>query len=228
MDNSVNEQIEHKYRSAFNYMTLRAFIGAIAFCLPILVTCAANLEPDISLGSISEYYHTDARNLFVGSLCIVGTFLFAYNGWREDGSTPIAQSALSKLAGVGAFGVAFLPTNSDEVKWLICDKCIESVEALTATLHYVSAAILFIILCVFSLYFFPRNMSGASGGAKNRKLVYLLCGGTMSFCMLAITLYKFDIITYSRTVYYAEAFALWAFGVAWFVSGKFIYGFRDD
>jgi hypothetical protein len=54
--------------------------------------------------SISAYYYTPARSIFVGSLVAIGVALIAIRG-RSDG-----EDALLNLAGMLAPVVAFVPT----------------------------------------------------------------------------------------------------------------------
>src|SRR5215208_5760964 len=62
----------------FDYKALRLMVGAIAFLLPwvvIVVTYQAT-------SSISASYHTKVRDIFVGSLFVIGALLVAYNGHK--------------------------------------------------------------------------------------------------------------------------------------------------
>src|ERR1044072_8281279 len=62
----------------FDYKALRLLVGAIAFFLPwvvILVTYRAT-------SSISASYHTKVRDIFVGSLFVIGALFVAYNGHK--------------------------------------------------------------------------------------------------------------------------------------------------
>lgn len=60
--------------------------------------------PDCWLGSISAYYYTSARAVFVACLCAIGACLVIYRG-----STP-REDALLNVPGFLAFVVAFIPT----------------------------------------------------------------------------------------------------------------------
>lgn len=60
--------------------------------------------PDCWLGSISAYYYTPARAVFVACLCAIGASLVVYHG-----NTPREDFALD-VAGFMAFVVAFVPT----------------------------------------------------------------------------------------------------------------------
>ncbi|HEY3529862.1 MAG TPA: hypothetical protein VGK78_12000 [Nocardioides sp.] len=84
----------------------------LRIAIPILVvmlgtSVAAQVfgpDPDCWLGSISAYYYTAARPVFVASLCAMGACMVIYHGntARED--------AVLNVAGTLAFVVAFVPT----------------------------------------------------------------------------------------------------------------------
>ncbi len=59
------------------------------------------------LGSISAYYFTPARTVFVGSLFALGTCLIAYKGHSD------AEDVLLNFSGFMAFVVAMVPTQRD-------------------------------------------------------------------------------------------------------------------
>ena len=98
--------------------------------------------------SLSAYYYTGTRNVFVGTLWAIGIFLFAYPGYnhRED--------LLGNLAGVFALGVSLFPT--------ACDGCTPGPGFLPA-LGF--AAALFLILSYFSLAFFTKTHTPSHAAA---------------------------------------------------------------
>lgn len=59
------------------------------------------------LGSISAYYYTPARTIFVGSLCALGVALIAYRGHTSE------QETLLNFSGFMALVVAMVPTVPD-------------------------------------------------------------------------------------------------------------------
>jgi hypothetical protein len=61
-------------------------------------------RPTCWLGSISAYYYTPARAVFVAALCAIGAALVIFKA-----STTREDTALN-LAGVGAFALALIPT----------------------------------------------------------------------------------------------------------------------
>jgi hypothetical protein len=59
------------------------------------------------LESISAYYHTAVRNVFVGGLCAIGVCLIVYRGNMDEENVALDYS------GFMAFVVAFVPTGYD-------------------------------------------------------------------------------------------------------------------
>ncbi|KWX57599.1 hypothetical protein ASJ79_10990 [Mycobacterium sp. NAZ190054] len=85
--------------------TYRYLRGGMAVMI-VMLTVGVLIERATSdhwLTSISAYYHSAARNVFVASLCALGTLLIVYRG---DSSS---EDQLLNLAGLMAFVVAFVP-----------------------------------------------------------------------------------------------------------------------
>lgn len=198
----------------FDYRALRLLVGIIAFSLPFVVSAISNSE----LGSISGSYYTNARDVFVGLLFIVGAFLWAYNGHKTQHK--ISQKTLSKIAAVAAVGLAIFPTSDGDVP-----------ATLTSALHYGSAAVLFLILTRFCFVFFQVDIKGQGGKKGRRSKVYFLCGWIMLCCILVIAAKQIPMIKEwvgdFALVFWAEAIALCAFGAAWIVAGKYLSIFTE-
>ncbi|MBI5634099.1 MAG: hypothetical protein HZA15_11545 [Nitrospirae bacterium] len=186
-------------------------MGLIAFSLPFVVSIAASLP----LTSISASYYSNARDIFVGLLFVVGSFLFAYNGHSES------ESLSSKAASIAAVFVAICPTS--------CDGCPRS---FNSAIHYVAAAVLISILAYFCFIPFRRGIKGLGGKKARRSGIYLISGVTMIGCMVFISFAHFllsaETVDRLRITYYGEAIALMAFGIAWIASGKFFRLIADD
>jgi hypothetical protein len=101
----VSEQSTEGKQLVVSYLFLRRAVGWIAILLPI-VLLAGNLISSAASPpeSMSGYYYTDMRNIFIGSLCALGVFLVAYNGYYN------VDRWVTTIAGLGAIGVAFCPT----------------------------------------------------------------------------------------------------------------------
>jgi len=186
------------------YLSLRKAVGLIGILLPFTLMLGNFFifKGELVLRSISRYYHSDMRNVFVAALCAMALFLFFYSGfdWRERWA--------AILAGVLTLGVAFFPTT------------LTGPTDLTGRLHYTSALLLFLLLAWISLFHFPRKPPGVAKQATDR--IQVLCGLLMIACVAAIILYyAFFRVEGKETcfVFAAETVALVAFGVSWFTEG---------
>ena len=93
-------------------MTLRKVVGLLALTLvPILILGSFILDPPPTIQiSVSAYYYTSMRNVMEGVICGISMFLLSYDGYTKQ------DSIISKLAGLFALGIAFLPTSDTNDK----------------------------------------------------------------------------------------------------------------
>lgn len=89
------------------YFGLRLGIVLLVLMLFVAVIHVITSENDW-LRSLSSYYYTPARAVFVGSLCAIGAALIVYRGNTDT------ENVLLDFAGFLAFIVAFVPTDLDE------------------------------------------------------------------------------------------------------------------
>jgi hypothetical protein len=194
----------------FDYRALRLLMGIIALALPIVVSIISS----VVLTSISASYYTEARDVYVGMLFIVGSFWWAYNG-----HTPKEKMA-GKFASVAAILVAVCPT--------ACDSCEPS---WIFKAHAAAAVTLFSILAYFCFGPFRKDTKGRGGKKGRRSKIYLTCGWIMVACMLVEVAATYalprDTVNGLRITYWVETTALAAFGVAWIVAGKYLPVFVD-
>ena len=188
-----------------DHQTLKFIVGVIALSLGNLTEFLAN-DP---LESISAAYHDTgpwARDFLVGFLFAICAFLLAYNGQST------LEAVLSKIAAVAAIGVALFPCGCKNY-----DQVIPHV-------HYISAAIMFLVLACFCGIFYKRARKKGRREALWRSYVYAVCGIAM---LVAIGLLVVDFAmagaisaSVPRLVFYCERAGLVAFGVSWLVASK--------
>lgn len=71
------------------YTNLRIGIGVIALAFPLILWWAGLAISDIPLqGSMSHYYHTPMRPVFVGVLFAIGVFLYLYRASVSQKTLP--------------------------------------------------------------------------------------------------------------------------------------------
>jgi hypothetical protein len=112
--NGTSEAARSKAEFIMDYRSLRGVIGAIAILLVPVVYIGNWLfirhvggcyyNPQWVPGSLSAFYYTHMRNLFVGAMWAMGVFFVAYRGHdRWD-------NRLTNMAGVAALFIALFPT----------------------------------------------------------------------------------------------------------------------
>src|SRR4029450_5898264 len=93
-----------------SFLKTRIVIGVIGILLPPVLVIGNRMVFGQSgiLASLSDYYHSDMRDWFVGSLWAIGSGLLGYLAARRN----LADSVISFVAGLLAVGVALFPTNA--------------------------------------------------------------------------------------------------------------------
>ena len=97
------------------YRYLRLAMVLVLGMLFVAVVIRALTAPGVCFeGSISAYYFTSVRAVFVGSLCALGTCLIVYRGNRD------AEDIALNASGALAFVVAFVPTSLPSAMGVAC------------------------------------------------------------------------------------------------------------
>lgn len=192
-----------------SYLILRRAVGVLGVLFPLILAFGAwALGSSTGIeDSISDYYDTIMRGVFVGVLFAIGIFLFSYTGYERS------DNIAGDLACVFALGVALFPVSS-------------STGAVRAV-HFSSAMALFLTLSFFSLYLFTKTGGNPTPQKKYRNRVYVVSGVIMLVCIALIAVYFAFLedtgIADIKPVFWLESLALWAFGVAWFVKGETLW-----
>lgn len=193
-------------RVLVSVVTLRRTIGVLGVVLPGILAIGGRLLYGCPLQpSISAYYHTSARNLFVGVLFVVAFYMFAYRGHETK------DNRLGDLACIAALGVALFPVSEKQA----------GLGDIVHVLHYVSAILLFGALAAFCLWLFPKSdLASPRKWKLRRNRVYRACGWTMLLCMALVPILSgADSLAKLRPVFWLESILLLAFGLSWFVKG---------
>ncbi|SFW89300.1 DUF998 domain-containing protein [Amycolatopsis australiensis] len=187
-----------------SYLYLRRAIGTIGLALPVVLILGKQLVQGGDLiGSLSGYYYTDLRDVFVGAMCAAGVFLLAYYG--HDYIDNIA----STVAGLGAIGLALFPTTPahDVTAW----------DRTSGVLHLAFAAVFFLMLAYFCLRLFPHDGEQPPGTG----IVYRGCGIVILAALVLIALTSsLRLVPDWHPALWLESVAVWAFGVAWLLKGQ--------
>ncbi len=94
-------------------------------------------------------------------------------------------------------------------------------------MHYVSATGLFLMLSYFALFLFTKSSGTPTDAKKIRNRIYRACGVVMLSCIVLIAVYVLSLrgtfVATIKPVFWLETFALWAFGVSWFIKGETLW-----
>ena len=205
-----------------SYLTLRKTVGILGIALPFILIIGSMMFGDCKevQKSISAYYHTGMRDVFVGIICTIALFLFAYKGYdRKD-------TIASSLASVFALCVAFFPTSVSGP----FTSCITGPfdNGTTPAIHFGSAGLLFIILSYFSLCLFTRKKDPVTRRKLIRNKFYKVFGFGMLVCLVLIGLYYFyledQLISLQKydPIFWLETLTMWFFGASWLIKGETI------
>lgn len=206
-----------------SYRGLRKIVGILGLSFPFVLFGGAYLFFDLGIqSSISSYYHTGMRDVFVGTLCVIGFFLLSYRGHerKDDYAGDVACAA--------ALGIAFFPTAPDGL--------VSNEAVVLDHIHLAFAAIFFATLIYFSLALFTKMNPDVTPTRRRqqRNRVYRICGATMLTCISLILIYKLApealaaVFDAWHLVYWLEALAIAAFGLSWLTKGRVILNDKPD
>jgi hypothetical protein len=198
-----------------SYLTLRKAVGYLGITLPFVLSFGAFLFFGDGLqSSISSYYYTGMRNVFVGVLCAIGVFMLSYRGYERK------DDIAGDIACFSAVGAALFPTSPDIHP--------TPTTATIGAVHWTFAAVFLGTLAYFSLFLFTKTGKKTTSRKLQRNRVYRGCGWIMIACLILISTYKLlpdslkNILSTYHPVYWLESAAVLAFGSSWLVKGETI------
>ncbi len=223
---------------------LATLVGLVALGLPVALLLTPYFGGCFRDSISHHYYEPLFGPVFVGMLSFIGGFLIAYRGdhWAENFG--------ASLAGLGAFGVAVLPTTGAGCEkiagitsrvfvaaqpdgTLMPDPNAFTLFAGVENLHGISAAIVFGFLALFVGVVLRRVVPARHmvdgqiiPTKRKRNILYSICSLTIALCIAALglkTLGGADFLAgwnLWNLTFWVETLALWAFAVAWLAKGR--------
>jgi hypothetical protein len=239
---------EEKEPQVVSAQQMRRGVGLLAILLPVLTAvgyCVLGGQRGGFLDSISESYYTLMRDVFVGTLCMVAFFLYAYRGYNafEDRlfnvlavlCVVIAFFSMNPVDGAPDVDTAAPPACYHAIRMtptcllMLNNRVLMSHYKWFGWVHIGAAAALFISLGFVSYCLFTRTDRDRPGLRKlRRNMIYRACGITI-WASLAIysLLALLEVFDNWPLLFIAETVCLFAFGFAWLVKGDGVYGLSD-
>jgi hypothetical protein len=202
-------------------LVVRRAIGAIGIALPFVLASGGFLLYETGLqSSISGYYHTGMRDVFVGAVCAIAVFLMSYKGYEPD------DDRAADLACIFAVGIALFPVTPDS------DPTMH--QKVIGYLHLLCAALFYLTLAYFSLFLFTKTGKSKTPTRKKlqRNAVYRACGYTMLAALgLAVVFallptWAIPEVKRLEPVFWLESLTVSAFGISWLTKGETLL--KDD
>lgn len=200
-----------------SYLLMRLVIGVVGVLLPVALLVGDWWFVDggpTTRGSLSAYYHSGMRDVFVAALAVIGVFLLTYMAFHYNW-----DNVLSVVAGLTALGTAMFPTDGGEV---LTPLQRELGESLVAGIHYTCAAVFILALAAISWRFGTREhaRSDRTAGQQRRWWLYhRACASTIVGAVVLIVLTQTTGVWDRSSILVGETVAALAFGLSWFVKG---------
>jgi len=197
-------------KQIYSFLTLRKAVGWIGILIPFTMAIGMFLIFDgkVIQQSISHYYYTGMRDVFVGAICAIALFMFFYRGYDKW------DAWAGNMTGLFAVGVAWFPTAESGPNDFI------------GLIHFICAGLFFLTLAGISLFLFTKKGPDSTQRKMTRNVIYVICGLVIVACLIAIFIY-FNFIDNDKSrscfVFWTETIALIAFGVSWLTKGGTFY-----
>ena len=214
----ISQDVTQDRELVVSYLTLRQMIGWAGLLMPIVVRLGALIFEGIgSTDSISAYYYTGMRDVFVSTLVLSGALLSCYR-------TPaLRDNVVAIIAGVAAVGIGLFPmdpTYAPEILRRFPDmlsRCYINRGLLG--FHFIFVSVFF-ALSFYLVYFrfsaFTPPMPTPQKVMRNK--IYKVSGVVMLVAFVAIGVLAS--LEKGASIFWPETVAVCAFAGAWLVKGQ--------
>jgi len=153
-----------------NFYRVRRMLGYLGLSLPVTLFLGA-LSFGPAAPSISDFFHTLMRDVFVGTIFAIGVFLLCYTGFRPDNRERVSDDRATTAAGISAIAVALIPNRGTVEFGGTTDTLAFKILGipLSDALHHVAASTFMICMFFICRYKFARTAK------PNRRAIYHGC-----------------------------------------------------
>jgi hypothetical protein len=212
------QTVEARYVRSF--LILRVFIGVAGVALPFVLVLGDRLLFEGSpfpRGSLSAYYYSGMREVFVGTLSAIGVFLIAYKVAERN-----LDNTLSVVAGFAALVIPVFPTQRPSHSGPLTPLQDLLGESFVKEVHFTASVVFLVSLTIMSFFFGKREGGRPPRAGKLSprfwQWFHWSCAGVMAAALVwmgATALFGGP----SRSILIGQAVAAWAFGASWLMKG---------
>lgn len=203
-----------------SYLIMRIFVGALGVALPFMLVLGDGLVFDghpCPRDSLSAYYYSGVRELFVGTLSATAVFLITYKVADRT-----LDNTLSIVAGIAALAVAVFPTGSAAEVTRLTPLQELLGEGVVEAIHFIAAGIFIVALGVICYFFGVREGARPPRPGKRSpgfwRRYHWACAGAIAAALVWIGVTELAGGP-STSLLIGEAVSVWAFGASWFMKG---------
>jgi hypothetical protein len=205
-----------------SFLAMRVFVGVLGLLLPLLLVLidrGGYDEHPFPRDSLSAYYYSGMRDVFIAILSATGVFLITYKiaEWNLDNATSI-------LAGIAAVLIPQFPTGRPSHPPVPLTPLQDSIgETAAKTVHFTASAIFLVALAALSFFFGLRE--GERPRRRGTRLppefwrwFHWTCTAVMALALLWIVATMIA-GSPSDALLIGEWVSAWAFGISWLAKG---------
>jgi hypothetical protein len=212
-----------------SYLMMRLAVGALGVGLPLFLV----LFDGVLLGghpflrtSLSAYYYSGAREVFVGTLSAMGVFLLTYKAAEAN-----LDNLFSLIAGAAVIFVALFPTERSDTPVGLTLLQSRWSESSVGDVHLYCAGAFFLSLMAISFLYGLREGRRERGdhfAPTSWRTYHWICAGVIGLAIAwCLATGQFDFGP-SRSLLYGEVVAVAAFGVSWIGKGLELFALRTS
>ena len=147
-----------------SYYRVRQALGWLGLSFPVLLIVTgllsnARLEP-----SVSDFFHTLNRDIFVGVMTAISVFLLVYDGYEREEGEWLSDNWITTIAGIAGLGVAFFPNESPTGQVATLAQQFVGV-GLSPLIHYSSCLVFFYCMGHICMFKFSKTTNSWNSGS---------------------------------------------------------------
>ena len=199
-------------RYLWSYLLQRFVVGAVGLALPVVLMVGAYAQTQEFQRSLSAYYYTGLRDVFVGGLVTIGVFLLTYMVFEKN-----LDNAASLVAGAAVIVVAWAPTGPPA----------GGDDSIRVVVHFVAAFVFIAALAVLSVRFgWAEGRRSDRDPAQHRwwSLFHYACAAVIAAAVVFIGITKWSGVGEEYSLLIGETLAVLAFGASWAAKGSELAG----